>query len=135
MRVMAINMDDDLFDELKKHVKENGLTLKEYITDIISKDLKEHTLQQDEYCDDAPCKAIKWGKEDLITAIDDFITQNHRAPTQKEFRTENGLPSYNAARRCLEQLPSEYCRLRVQQLQVEEELEEPEKEEGFSMSM
>ena len=39
MRVMAINMEDNLFDELKEHVKENGLTLKEYITDIVRRDL------------------------------------------------------------------------------------------------
>ncbi|OQB13495.1 MAG: hypothetical protein BWY15_01792 [Firmicutes bacterium ADurb.Bin193] len=122
MRVMAINMEDNLFDELKEHVKENGLTLKEYITDIVRRDLAQQTQQQE-----ATLPPMKWEKEDVIRAIDDFIEKNDRVPVQKEFKSENGLPSYGAALRCLEQPPSEYCKERFKALS--------EQSGGMSMNM
>jgi hypothetical protein len=125
MRVMAINMEDKLFDELKEHIKKNGLTLKAYITDTISKDLDSHKQKQEETPDDA-VKQGKWERDDVVKALDNFMAQNNRVPTQKEFRSENGLPSYNAAQRCLEQVPSEYCRLRF------EEMQEPEETAGLN---
>lgn len=105
MRVMAINMEDNLFDELKEHVKENGLTLKEYITDIVRCDLAQQTKQQE-----VSTPPMKWEKDDVIRAIDDFLERNNRVPVQKEFKSENGLQSYGAAQRCLMQPPSEYCK-------------------------
>ena len=119
MRVMAINMEDNLFDELKEHVKENGLTLKEYITDIVRRDL----AQQQE----VSTPPIKWDKDDVIRAIDDFLEQNNRVPVQKEFKSENGLPSYGTAQRCLMQPPSEYCKERFEALS--------EQAGGMSMNM
>ena len=122
MRVLAINMEDNLFDELKEHVKENGLTLKEYITDIVRRDLVQHTQQQEVFP-----PPMKWEKEDVIRAIDDFLERNDRVPVQKEFKSENGLPSYGAAQRCLEQTPSEYCKERFEALS--------EQAGGLSMNM
>lgn len=122
MRVMAINMEDNLFDELKEHVKENGLTLKEYITDIVRCDLAQQTKQQE-----VSTPPMKWEKDDVIRAIDDFLERNNRVPVQKEFKSENGLPSYGTAQRCLMQPPSEYCKERFEALS--------EQAGGMSMNM
>ncbi len=51
-----------------------------------------------------------WTREDVMDAIKNFIVANERIPVQKEFKLTNGLPSYKAARRALEQSPADYCR-------------------------
>ena len=58
------------------------------------------------------------------------MIENGRIPTQKEFKNENGLPSYNAAGRALEVSPAEYMKERF-----DEVMAEGQEEAGLGMSM
>ena len=63
-----------------------------------------------------------WNKERVVAAIDRFILANGHIPGQKEYRAENNLPSYKAAKTHLEQSPALFCIERydilMQQLQT-----------------
>ena len=50
--------------------------------------------------------------------------------SQKEFKNENGLPSYNAAGRALEVSPAEYMKERFDEVMAEQQ-----EEAGMGMSM
>lgn len=124
MRVLAVQMSDDLFDKLGEYVKETGVTKQNYINDLVRKDIMNHKQVQEIN----PQKV--WDRENVEKAIDDFIKINDRIPSQKEFKNENGLPSYGAAGRCLEESPAQYCQRKFNEIHgIEEtELQEPEYE-------
>ena len=71
-----------------------------------------------------------WGRVEVINALDKFMIENGRIPTQKEFKNENGLPSYNAAGRALEVSPAEYMKERFDEVMAEQQ-----EEAGMGMSM
>lgn len=132
MRVMAIQMEDNLFEEFKELIAESGKTQKAFVIEMIQRELDEHKQQQTTGIEDKE-NSVKWERENVVQAIDDFITQNNRVPSQKEFRSDNGLPSYKAAQRCLDQSPSEYCKSRIDELQAVAPKQEPN--DGFIMSI
>ena len=132
MRVMAIQMEDNLFDEFKALIDESGKTQKAYVIDMVQRELEAHKQQQAENLEDGE-QPVKWERENVVQAIDNFLLQNNRIPSQKEFRSENGLPSYKAAQRCLEQSPAEYCKNRFEEIQTA--TPEQENHEDFSMNM
>jgi predicted DNA-binding protein len=132
MRVMAIQMEDSLFEEFKVLIEESGKTQKAFVIEMIERELDNHKQQQTAGIEDGE-NSIKWERESVVKAIDDFVLQNNRAPSQKEFRSDNGLPSYKAAQRCLEQSPSEYCKNRIVELQ--DTVQEQESDSDFTMGM
>ena len=114
-RVLAVQMDNDLFDELKKHVKEQGMTTVKFINDLIKKELDGIKLEQQQA--NAPDIQPKMlNKEDVEKAIDDYIIRNGRVPRQTDYKNENGLPSYGAATRCLEMSAAVYGQQRFDEL-------------------
>ena len=134
-RVLAVALSNEVFDKLDDFVKEAQVTKKQYVADLIEKDL-EQKLQQKQ----APVKEIEvrqapdgqqiWGRVEVINALDKFMIENGRIPTQKEFKNENGLPSYNAAGRALEVSPAEYMKERFDEVMAEQQ-----EEAGMGMSM
>lgn len=134
-RVLAVALSNEAFDKLDDFVKEAQVTKKQYVAELIEKDL-EQKLQQKQ----APVKEIEvrqapdgqqiWGRVEVINALDKFMIENGRIPTQKEFKNENGLPSYNAAGRALEVSPAEYMKERFDEVMAEQQ-----EEAGMGMSM
>ena len=134
-RVLAVALSNDVFDKLDDYVKEMQVTKKQYVADLIEKDLEQKLQQKQE-----PAKQIEvrqapdgqqiWGRVEVINALDKFMIENGRIPTQKEFKNENGLPSYNAAGRALEVSPAEYMKERF-----DEVMAEGQEEAGMGMSM
>ncbi|MBR3994003.1 MAG: hypothetical protein IKI97_01840 [Clostridia bacterium] len=134
-RVLAVALSNEVFDKLDDFVKEAQVTKKQYVAELIEKDL-EQKLQQKQ----APVKEIEvrqapdgqqiWGRVEVINALDKFMIENGRIPTQKEFKNENGLPSYNAAGRALEVSPAEYMKERFDEVMAEQQ-----EEAGMGMSM
>ena len=114
-RILAVKMDGELFDEMKKHLKEIGLTSQKFINDLVAKEIEAIKLshQQDITTDIQP-KTLN--KEDVEKAIDDFIVRTGRVPRQAEYKNENGLPSYGAASRCLEMSAAVYGQQRFDEL-------------------
>ena len=105
-RVLAVALSNEVFDKLDDFVKEAQVTKKQYVAELIEKDLEQKLQQKQE-----PAKQIEvrqapdgqqiWGRVEVINALDKFMIENGRIPTQKEFKNEKGLPSYNAAGRAL----------------------------------
>ena len=134
-RVLAVALSNDVFDKLDDYVKEMQVTKKQYVADLIEKDLEQKLQQKQE-----PAKQIEvrqatdgqqiWGRVEVINALDKFMIENGRIPTQKEFKNENGLPSYNAAGRALEVSPAEYMKERFDEVMAEQQ-----EEAGMGMSM
>ena len=134
-RVLAVALSNEVFDKLDDFVKEAQVTKKQYVAELIEKDL-EQKLQQKQ----VPAKQIEvrqapdgqqiWGRVEVINALDKFMIENGRIPTQKEFKNENGLPSYNAAGRALEVSPAEYMKERFDEVMAEQQ-----EEAGMGMSM
>lgn len=135
-RVLAVQVDNDLFDELDKYVSEAGITKQRYISDLIAGDLEQKMKQRQEIevkqTDDIQQRG--WEKEDVMKSIDDFIIQNGRVPSQKEYKNENGLPSYGAAARCLETSPAQYGQQRLNEL-LYNGFAEPAEEQEFESPM
>ncbi|MCI9627375.1 MAG: hypothetical protein HFI90_11430 [Clostridia bacterium] len=115
MRILAVQMSDELFDKLGQHVKEANMTKQNYVNEVIRNDLMSHRQTQE-----VAVQKI-WDRESVAKAIDDYIKVNEKIPSQKEFKNENGLPSYNAAGRCLAMSPAEYAQQRFEQWQAEQE--------------
>lgn len=114
-RILAVKMDGELFDEMKKHIKEAGVTSQKFINDLVEKELEAIKLaQQQSQESDIQPKTLN--KEEVTKAIDDFIIQNGRVPRQQEYKRENGLPSYKAASRCLEMSAAVYGQQRFDEL-------------------
>lgn len=130
-RVLAVQVDNDLFDELDKYVGEEGITKQRYISDLIAGDLEQKMQQRQEIevrqTEEAQQRG--WERDDVMKAIDDFIIQNGRVPSQKEYKNENGLPSYGAAARCLETSPAQYGQRRLEELSYDGFAELPEEQE------
>ena len=134
-RVLAVALSNEVFDKLDDFVKEAQITKKQYVAELIEKDLEQKLQQKQE-----PAKQIEvrqapdgqqiWGRVEVINALDKFMIENGRIPTQKEFKNENGLPSYNAAGRALEVSPAEYMKERF-----DEVIAEQQEEAGMGMSM
>lgn len=127
MRVLAVKMEENLFDELKAHVKKSGLTMQQYVNTTLERDI--HSQAQTQTQDNQP---KVWEKDEVEKAIDAFISQNGRVPRQTEFKNENGLPSYKAAARCLDSSPAQYAQRRMDETGIAEQEQEAE---DFSMSM
>lgn len=137
MRVMAIQMEDNLFEEFKGLIEKSGKTQKAYVIDMIQNELdaqKQEQNQEQEVALNDEEKPVKWERENVIQAIDEFLLQNNRIPSQNEFRSDNGLPSYKAAQRYLEQSPAEYCNNRFEELQSATPIKEQCRND-FSMSI
>ena len=134
-RVLAVALSNEVFDKLDDFVKEAQVTKKQYVAELIEKDLEQKLQQKQE-----PAKQIEvrqapdgqqiWGRVEVINALDKFMIENGRIPTQKEFKNENGLPSYNAAGRALEVSPAEYMKDRFDEVMAEQQ-----EEAGMGMSM
>ena len=134
-RVLAVSLSNEVFDKLDEFVKEAQVTKKQYVAELIEKDLEQKLQQKQE-----PVKQIEirqtpdgqqiWGRVEVINALDKFMIENGRIPTQKEFKNENGLPSYNAAGRALEVSPAEYLKERFDEVMAEQQ-----EETGMGMSM
>lgn len=134
-RVLAVALSNEVFDKLDDFVKEAQVTKKQYVAELIEKDLEQKLKQKQ-----APVKEIEvrqapdgqqiWGRVEVINALDKFMIENGRIPTQKEFKNENGLPSYNAAGRALEVSPAEYMKERFDEVMAEQQ-----EEAGMGMSM
>lgn len=132
MRVFAVQIDDDLFDAITERVKELGATKRGYIESLTLKELREsqeakQTAQSelDQENKENRNQPKMWDAKEVSEAIDSFIEKNNRVPTQKEFKNENGLPSYKAAGRALEISPAEYMKERYDEL-AGEQVQEPE---------
>ena len=114
-RILAVKMDSELFDEMKKQLKELGLTSQKFINDLVAKELEAIKLaQRQNITSDVQPKTLN--KEDVERAIDDFIIRTGRVPRQAEYKNENGLPSYGAASRCLEMSAAVYGQQRFDEL-------------------
>ena len=163
MRILAVQMNDAVFLALKEHIKNQGMTTKEYITKMVLRDMgaaqqtqaqestesmavqetePEQTEQpavsevdSEQPAEKLPAEAQPriWEKDSVAAAIEQFINENGRTPTQKEFRNENGLPSYKAAAKILEQSPAEYSQQRYEELSQEQAMDEPEYEPVMGM--
>ena len=139
MRVFAVQIDDDLFDAITERVKELGITKRVYIESLTLNELLEsqeakQTAQSesDQENKENRNQPKMWDAKEVSEAIDSFIEKNNRIPTQKEFKNENGLPSYKAAGRALEISPAEYMKAKYDELageQVQESESLPEKEQ------
>lgn len=76
-----------------------------------------------------------WNKERVVAAIDRFILANGHIPGQKEYRAENNLPSYKAAKTHLEQSPALFCIERYDILMQQLQTGPQEETEEMSMDM
>ena len=136
-----MQIDDDLFDAITERVKELGTTKRGYIESLTLKELREsqeakQTAQSesDQENKENRNQPKMWDAKEVSEAIDSFIEKNNRIPTQKEFKNENGLPSYKAAGRALEISPAEYMKAKNDELageQVQESESLPEKEQDI----
>ena len=137
MRVFAVQIDDDLFDAITDRVKELGITKRGYIESLTLKELRESQeakqtaqLESDQENKENQNQPKMWDAKEVCEAIDSFIEKNNRIPTQKEFKNENGLPSYKAAGRALEMSPAEYMKERYDELAGDQV-----QESGLKMNM
>lgn len=119
MRVFAVQIDDDLFDAITERVKALGITKRGYIEDLTLKELRESQEVKQKEENQARIENQEkqnqpkaWNAKEVGEAIDSFVAKNNRIPTQKEFKNENGLPSYKAAGRVLEMSPAEFMKER-----------------------
>ena len=134
-RVLAVALSNEVFDKLDDFVKEAQVTKKQYVAELIEKDLEQKLQQKQELAKQievrqAPDGQQIWGRVEVINALDKFMIENGRIPTQKEFKNENGLPSYNAAGRALEVSPAEYMKERFDGVMAEQQ-----EDAGMGMSM
>ena len=132
-RVLAVQLDDDLFDKLDEYVKEAKTTKIKYVSELVRTDLEQklqQKQQQEKEIEVEQTDAQKvWDKTEVINAIDDFMQRTGRIPKQTEFKNENGLPSYGAAGRALEGSPAEYMKIRYDELVREQNTD------GMEMTM
>ncbi len=117
-RVLAVQIDSSLFDELDEYVKGEKISKQQYVSNLIKNDLeqKQKMNQEIEVKHTEESQTKSWEKEDVMKAIDDFIIKNGRVPSQKEYKNENGLPSYGAAGRSLDISPAQYGQQRLNEL-------------------
>ncbi len=79
-RVLAVQIESSLFDELDDYVKGEKISKQQYISSLIKTDLKQKQRQNQEaeikQTEDIQQKS--WEKDDVMKAIDDFIIKNGR---------------------------------------------------------
>lgn len=130
-RVLAVQIDSSLFDELDEYVKGEKMSKQQYISSLIKTDLEQKQRQKQEaevkQTEDAPAKS--WERDDVMKAIDDFIIKNGRVPSQKEYKNENGLPSYGAAGRSLNISPAQYGQQRLSELLNADSIEQADNQQ------
>lgn len=124
-RVLAVEIDPKLFDEVDKIVEAEGITKLKYITDLLTNDISQRMQQkhqQEKELDIKHTDGLRtWDRAEVIDAIDDFMLRENRIPRQIDFKNENGLPSYNAAGRALDISPAEYMKDRFEELMNSQE--------------
>lgn len=129
-RILAVEIDNTLFDKLDKMLETENLTKKKYITELLSKDIGQRMQLKEEQNKNLEIKKFEgiknWDRAEVMEALDDFMLENRRIPKQTEFKNENGLPSYGAAGRALEMSPAEYMRQRYDELGISSKEIEPE---------
>ena len=113
-RILAVKMDEELFDSLKAYVKEQGVTTQKFVNDLVSKELENVRLAQRQSPNESQPRVLT--KTEVEKAIDEYIIRNNRVPKQTDYRNENNLPSYKSAARCLEMSPAEYGQQRFEEL-------------------
>ena len=82
---------------LKEFKKANNLPTERMFKKICGDGDIYHTLKS--WYPEYEVKNRKLAKEDIYSMIDRFIEQNGRIPIAKEYRKENGLPSYQAVKK------------------------------------
>ena len=112
-RILAVKIDADLFLEMKKQVKELGVTEQRFINDMITREIEALTVQQTKKVEMQP-KTLS--RDDVEKAIEDFIVKTGRSPKQTEYKNENGLPSYGTASKCLGMSASLYGQEKAEEL-------------------
>ena len=112
-RILAVKIDTDLFLEMKKQVKELGVTEQRFINDLIAREIEALTVQQTKKVEMQP-KTLS--RDDVEKAIEDFIVKTGRSPKQTEYKNENGLPSYGTASKCLGMSASLYGQEKAEEL-------------------
>lgn len=112
-RILAVKIDTDLFLEMKKQVKELGVTEQRFINDMITREIEALTVQQTKKVEMQP-KTLS--RDDVEKAIEDFIVKTGRSPKQTEYKNENGLPSYGTASKCLGMSASLYGQEKAEEL-------------------
>lgn len=132
-RILAVEIDEALFDRLDEMLEEEHLTKKKYVSELLSRDLGQRMQQKAQQSENLDIKHTDdrkvWDRAEVIDAIDDFMLKNRRIPKQTEFKNENGLPSYGAAGRAIEMSPAEYMRQRYDELGIDTEQDEFEENE------
>ena len=102
-RILAVRLNDKLFDKLDEFVEEENITKQKYVSELISKDIGQRMqlkAQHENELDIKHTDGLKtWDRAEVIDAIDEFMLIHRRIPKQTEFKNENGLPSYGAAGR------------------------------------
>lgn len=133
-RILAVEIDSELFDKLDDLVTEEQVSKKKFVSSIIEKAIEERLekKQAKEIVVKQMDGQKTWDRTEVMNAIDKFMIENDRIPSQKEFKNENGLPSYGAAARALQVSPAEYMKDRYAELQ--DELCE-EQTDGMSINM
>ena len=124
-RVLAVEIDPKLFDEVDKIVEAEGITKLKYITDLLTNDISQRMQQKHQQEKELDIKHTDgqrtWDRAEVMDAIDDFMLRENRIPRQIDFKNENGLPSYNAAGRALDISPAEYMKDRFEELMNSQE--------------
>ena len=124
-RILAVKMDSELFDEMKKQLKELGLTSQKFINDLVKKELDAIKLvQRQSITADIQPKTLS--KEDVEKAIEEYIIRFGRPPKQTEYKNENGLPSYGTASKCLGMSASLYGQEKAEELYESGMIDRPE---------
>ena len=79
-RILAIQLDNDLFDKLDEYVKETSSTKIKYVSELIKKDLEQKLQQkQDKEIEVEQTDAQKvWDKTEVINALDTFMKTTGR---------------------------------------------------------
>lgn len=132
-RILAVEIDEALFDRLDEMLEEEHITKKKYISELLSRDLGQRMQLKAQQSENLEIKHTDdrkvWDRAEVIDAIDDFMLKNRRMPKQTEFKNENGLPSYGAAGRAIEMSPAEYMRGRYDELGIDTGQDEIENNE------
>lgn len=124
-RILAVQLDDELFNKLDEYVKDANTTKLRYVSELIKNDLEQKLQEkqkQEVEVEQTDAQKV-WDKAEVINAIDEFMKSTGRIPKQTEFKNENGLPSYGAAGRALDGSPAEYMKVRYEDLVREQNME------------
>lgn len=134
-RVLAVKIDEKLFDKVDEIVEQEHITKLKYISELIAKDISmrmQQKAEKEKVLNIQHTDGMKtWDRAEVMDAIDEFMLQNMRIPKQTDFKNENGLPSYGAAGRALEMSPAEYMKERYEELM----LGNNRQESGMEMNM